>query len=149
MLPSVLIVEDNLEVLDVLIEALTEEGGYTAYAAHDLEAARALIATLGQSLNLILLDVQLPDGNGISFCASLRRQGNEIPIIILSGYTGEHDVERAFAAGASDYLIKPVHVSVLLARVSVQLRHGGLKRDGRIVPRRQRVSLSMAMNIQS
>ena len=130
---SVLVVEDNPDVLHVLMWALTEEAGYTAHSAPDLETARVLMSKLGQDLDLVLLDMQLPDGNGISFCASIRRQGNNLPIIILSRHASEDDVERAFVAGASDYLIKPIYSSVLLAHVSLQLRHGSVNRDRRVV----------------
>ncbi len=146
---SILIIDDNQDVRDVLMEALTEEGGYTTHTAKDLGAARVLMAKLGESLNLVLLDVQLPDGNGISFCASLRRQGNDLPIIVLSGYASETDVERAFAAGASDYLIKPTPISILLARVSLQLRHGCSKRIRRVVPSNRLMSLPRAIQIQT
>ena len=145
---SVLIVEDNPDVLHVIMEALTEEGGYTAHPARDLETARMMMSKLGQELDLILLDVQLPDGNGIAFCSSLRRQGNNLPIIISSGHASEDDVERAFAAGASDYLIKPIYLSVLLAHVSLQLRHGNVKRDRRVVSRNSYTLRSWAIEQQ-
>ena len=141
--PSILIVEDHPDVRDLLIEALAEDGGYAVHGVCDIGGARTSIERLFPGPDLILLDTQLPDGNGVEFCASLRRQGTYLPIIVLSGLTDEDDIERAFEAGADDYLIKPIRIGVLLEHVAAQLRHGGPKRDRRIVPRERSTSLTI------
>lgn len=140
--PSILVVEDHPDVRNLLIEALVEDGGYAVHGVCDIGGARMAIGRL-PGPDLILLDTQLPDGNGVEFCASLRRQGSYLPIIVLSGLTDEDDIERAFEAGADDYLIKPIRINVLLEHVAAQLRHGGPKRDRRIVPRERSTSLNV------
>ncbi len=140
---SILVVEDHPDVRNVLIEALTEAGGYAAYGACDVGSARTLIETFFPGPDLILLDTWLPDGNGIEFCASLRLQGIYLPIIVLSGLASRDAIERAFEAGADDYLVKPISVSILLEHVAAQLRHGGPKRDRRVVPRERATCLTI------
>ena len=70
----------------------------------------------------ILLDVGLPDADGRDFCAQLRRDGNNTPIIMLTGADAESDVVRGLDAGANDYIAKPFRLPELLARLRAQLR---------------------------
>jgi DNA-binding response OmpR family regulator len=146
MSPSILIVEDDAEICNLLVEALGELGGYATYVACSINMARVSMRRPFQGPDLILLDTQLPDGNGINFCATLRQECNYLPVIILSGQSTDDDIERAFEAGADDYLVKPFSISTLLAHVDAQLRHGGPKRDRRIVPRDRYTSHPYTMN---
>jgi DNA-binding response OmpR family regulator len=70
----------------------------------------------------IILDINLPDGNGRDFCAHLRKTGHSMPIIMLTGAAAEADIVSGLEAGASDYIAKPVRCRELIARLNAQLR---------------------------
>ena len=72
--------------------------------------------------DLILLDVHLPDGNGVDICQRLRRSGFSKPIIMLTARDAEDDIVRGLEAGANDYITKPLRMDELLARIRTQLR---------------------------
>ncbi len=120
--PPVLLVEDDADLRSLLFEALTEVGGFLVYTVETAGAAQALMAGCGDSFAAAVLDISLPDGDGRDLCASLRRQGFHLPVILLSGLGGEDDIVRGFEAGADDYLVKPFGVAELLARLAAQLR---------------------------
>ena len=117
-----LVVEDDADVRSLLFEALTDLGGFLVYTVGTIGAAQALVAACGGSFAAAVLDIGLPDGDGRDLCASLRRQGFHLPVILLSGWGGEDDIVGGFEAGADDYLIKPFEVTELLARIAAQLR---------------------------
>ena len=120
---SILVVEDNADVRGVIAEMLKEVGGFTVHLASTISNARLLMAANAGDFGLLVLNVSLPDGDGRTFCASLREQGFTLPVILLSGLSHEDDVVRGFEAGADDYLAKPFRVRELLARIRNQLRH--------------------------
>ena len=120
---SILVVEDDVGINDMIIESLTVTAGYRTQGACSISRARALMSRHGQSFDAVLLDVGLPDGDGREFCASLRRQGFHHPILMLTGLSHEDDVVSGLESGADDYLIKPFGVAELLARIAGQLRH--------------------------
>ena len=118
----ILVVEDDADVRSLLFEALTEVGGFLVYTVETAGAAQALMEGCGDSFAAVVLDVSLPDGDGRDFCASLRRQGFHLPVILLSGLSGEDYFVGGFEAGADDYLVKPFSLDELLARLAAQLR---------------------------
>ena len=120
---SILIVEDDMEVREMMVEALTREERYKTQVAGSISQAQALMSGHGQSFDVLLLDVGLPDGDGREFCASLRQQGFDRPILMLTGLGHEDDVVSGLEAGADDYLVKPFGIAELLARVAGQLRY--------------------------
>ncbi len=119
----ILLLENNADVRNLLVEALTDNGAFTVHAAKTISEAQALMAEHGESLAAAVLDVSLPDGDGRQFCASLRRQGFHLPVILLSGLSDEDDVVRGLEAGADDYLAKPFSIAELLARIAAKLQH--------------------------
>ena len=119
---SVLVVEGDASVRELLVEALTSEGGFLVRPAGTIGEARTLMAERGRGFAIALLDVGLPDGDGRKFCASLRRQGFRLPVILLSSLDREGDVARGLETGADDCLAKPFGVAELLACVAAQLR---------------------------
>jgi len=119
----ILLLEDNADVRDLLVEALSDNGTFTVHAAATISEAQALVAEHGDSFAAAVLDVSLPDGDGRQFCADLRRQGFHLPVILLSGLSDEDDVVRGLEAGADDYLVKPFSIAELLARIAAKLRH--------------------------
>ena len=118
----ILVVENDADVRSLLFEVLTEVGGFLVYTVETAGAAQALMEGCGDSFAAVVLDIGLPDGDGRDFCASLRRQGFHLPVILLSGLGGEDDIVTGFEAGADDYLVKPFGVAELLARLAAQLR---------------------------
>ena len=124
---SVLIVEENLDVRHLLAEALTNEGGFLVRTAGTISEAQVLMTECGESFAVAVLDISLRYDESFSFCASLRRQGFRLPVILLSGAHSGDDVVRGFKAGADDYLLKPFGIAELLACIAAQLRQVGSK----------------------
>ena len=122
----VLLVEDDRELRRTLREALEVEGHRVAAAA-SLADARALLAhaTPETAPQIVLLDLGLPDGEGATLLAELRR-GGALPVIVISAREGEAQKIGLLDAGADDYLVKPFSIGELLARMRVALRHGGV-----------------------
>ena len=117
----ILVVDDDPDLRLALCKALTAESYLITEAASSAQAAQAATAREPR-FDLILLDLGLPDGDGLDLCAALRRQGVSVPIILLTGRGDERDVVRGLDAGANDYVIKPFRVPELLARLRAQLR---------------------------
>jgi two-component system, OmpR family, KDP operon response regulator KdpE len=122
---AVLLVEDDRELRSTLREALVVEG-YAVRAAASLADARALLGQAARAggIDLVLLDLGLPDGDGESLLAELRqRQGT--PVIVISARHSDDPKIRLLDAGADDYLVKPFSLGELLARMRSALRHRG------------------------
>ncbi len=122
---TVLLVEDDRELRITLRDALAVEG-YKVLAAASLADARALTAnaTREGGIDLVLLDLGLPDGDGESLLNALRRESS-VPVIVISARHTDVPKIRLLDAGADDFLVKPFGVGELLARMRVALRHRG------------------------
>jgi hypothetical protein len=118
----VLIVEDDDALRQTLVEQVAEDGSYLAFEAATLAEAERFLDAADARFDSIILDVNMPDGNGRDFCARLRRQGHRMPIIMLTGATSEDDVVLGLNSGANDYIAKPFRASELMARLQAQLR---------------------------
>jgi two-component system KDP operon response regulator KdpE len=117
--PQILVIDDEPQIRRALKTILTQKG-YRVTTASQAEEGLALAAT---SLpDVVILDLGLPDMDGIEVCARLR-EWTAVPIIVLSVREGEQDKVAALDAGADDYLTKPFGIEELLARVRVALRH--------------------------
>jgi len=116
--PIIVLIEDETQISSFVRDALEEEGCSVNEAA---TAERGLIEASTRKPDLILLDLGLPDGDGISLVKEFRTWTN-IPILILSARSTEQDKIAALDAGADDYLTKPFGVGELLARVRALLR---------------------------
>jgi two-component system, OmpR family, KDP operon response regulator KdpE len=112
-------VEDETQMLRFLRTALAAQGYRVVEAAGVKEA---LVAATTYNPEIILLDLGLPDGDGIDLSRQIR-EWSRVPIIVISARGREDDKVRALDAGADDYLTKPFGVSELLARMRVALRH--------------------------
>jgi two-component system KDP operon response regulator KdpE len=115
---KVLVVEDEVEIRRFIRLSLQAESLEVAEAD---SVQRGLIEAGTRRPDLVVLDLGLPDGDGIDFIRGLRTW-SEIPIIVLSARTTESDKIAALDAGADDYLVKPFGTGELLARVRAQLR---------------------------
>lgn len=120
-LQRILVVEDDRSLRSTLVATLKAEG-YQIDEAGNVASARA--ATTTRSIDLVILDLGLPDGDGMDFLAALRRGGDHTPIIVLTARSDEGSKVRALDLGADDYVTKPFGVAELIARVRSALRHG-------------------------
>jgi two-component system KDP operon response regulator KdpE len=117
----VLVVEDDREIRTVVQSALTLEG-YEVQTAVTLAEAGALLQH--SPPDLIVLDLGLPDGEGLDLVRAVRREAS-VPIVVVSARHQETQKIALLDAGADDYLTKPFGVAELLARIRVALRHRG------------------------
>ena len=117
----ILLVEDDVGLAEALAEALTDQE-YIVDVANDGE----LGWVQAQSINydLILLDVMLPKLDGITLCRQLRTQNYSSPILMITALDTSLDKVTGLDAGADDYVVKPIDLPVLLARVRALLRRG-------------------------
>ena len=111
------IVEDD-RLLNEALARMLEKKGYQPLRAYTLEEGLKLIR---QKPELIILDINLPDGEGTRICQAAREY-SRIPVLFLTARDEEEDMLRAFDLGADDYLVKPFSFSELLARIRVLLR---------------------------
>jgi DNA-binding response OmpR family regulator len=123
---TLLIVEDEEAMIAGLEYALTSEG-YEVRVARDGEAALRLLSSWAP--DLVLLDLMLPKRSGFEVLRSLRRDGRDMPVILLTARGQEADKVRAFDLGADDYVVKPFGLAELLARVRAHIRRLGERRD--------------------
>jgi DNA-binding response OmpR family regulator len=118
----ILIVEDDEDLCQTLVEQLNDDGGFAVVTAASLKAADAALNTKDARFDAIILDIGLPDGDGRDCCVRLRDQGQQMPVIMLTGAGGETDGIRGLDSGANDYIAKPFRSNELLARLRAQLR---------------------------
>ena len=117
--PRVLVVEDDQEIAQVLLRSLRMEG-YEARASYDGEAALADAREF--SPDLVILDLGLPKLDGIDVARSLRHDGGDVPILMLTARDAVDSRVEGLDAGADDYLVKPFERQELLARLRALLR---------------------------
>jgi two-component system response regulator MprA len=115
-------VDDEPEFADFVQRGLTYEG-YNVEAVHS--ASDGWEEVLAHSPDLVILDVMLPDIDGMTLCRALRQEGQEIPILMLTARDDVLDRVAGLNAGADDYLPKPFAFEELLARVRALLRRAG------------------------
>jgi len=124
-----LIVDDDDYLRATLRQQLSVEGFSEVFEV-------GVVADLDKALShanpdLILLDIQMPDGNGIDICQRLRRNGFAKPIVMLTAKGAEGDIVLGLEAGANDYIIKPLRFSELIALIQTQLRQFRASDDAR------------------
>ena len=125
---NILIIEDNKKLNDGMCLALKNKD-YNFYQCRTLNDGRQIMRE--QDISLILLDVNLPDGNGIDFVKEIRRQSS-VPVILITVNNMEVDIVTGLEAGADDYITKPFSLMVLRARVGARLRNIGERTDSRV-----------------
>jgi len=123
MAKTILVVEDEKNIVDILNYNLTHEG-YDTLEAYDGETGYEL--AMEQDPDLILLDLMLPRMNGFDVCHRLREAGKSVPIIMLTAREEETDKVLGLELGADDYITKPFSMRELLARVGANIRRSGM-----------------------
>lgn len=115
---KILLVEDDAALRGALEELLCREG-YEVIKASNIRCA---CEKINGSIDLVLLDVGLPDGDGVSLCKTWRSEGVQTPILFLTAKDEELDVVRGLDAGGNDYVTKPFRMQELLSRIRALLR---------------------------
>src|SRR3954454_4479499 len=121
----VLVVEDEPLLADALLRGLGQ-AGFAVDAA--LDGVDGLHQARETAYDVIVCDVMLPGVDGLAIVRSLRAEQNWTPVLMLTARDGDTDVTAALDLGADDYLAKPFHFPVLVARVRALLRRGGPER---------------------
>jgi DNA-binding response OmpR family regulator len=116
--PGILLVEDDEAIASGLARVLDSQG----HAVRRLSRGRPALESAGEDVGLVILDLGLPDIDGLDVCRRLRAARPELAILILTARDQELDVVAGLDAGADDYLVKPFRLSELLARVRAHLR---------------------------
>ncbi len=119
---KILVVEDDEMISDAVVEYLSDQH-YAVEAAYDGKSAWDLLEVF--TYDLILLDVMLPEMDGIALCRKLRGKGMDIPILMLTAKDTLDNKIEGLDAGADDYLVKPFELGELSARIRALLRRGG------------------------
>lgn len=114
---SILVLEDDRELNNTIYHSLMKEN-YRVFSAHLCKEAKLLIDK--NTIDLAILDVNLPDGNGFEFCKWLKARYN-ITVLFLSARDLEDDVLNGYELGADDYVTKPFSMKILLKKISVIL----------------------------
>lgn len=127
----ILLVEDDVAISSILERAFEREG-MKVEAVGDGEAALKSFHSSG-SFDLVLLDIMLPDTNGIAVCQTLRKS-SDVPIVMLTARSGEESVVMGLEVGADDYIKKPVGPTEVVSRVRAHLRRRRM--DGRASDRK-------------
>lgn len=117
----ILVVEDDWEMNQGICYVL-KENGYTSVSAHSIAAAKEICET--QESDLVLLDVNLPDGEGFVFCEWLRER-SRVPVLFLTARDMEEDALKGYELGAEDYVTKPFSMKILLKKIDVILKRSG------------------------
>lgn len=127
---QIVIVEDDKDLCAGLCKALKDDSR-SIVSCEDLKSAREQIFLTNPAL--ILLDINLPDGNGLDLVKEIREKKLSYPVILLSANDTDSDIVRGLELGADDYVTKPFSLSVLRARVNTQLRKSEPLTAGEVV----------------
>ncbi|MGL5692606.1 MAG: response regulator transcription factor, partial [Peptostreptococcaceae bacterium] len=142
---KVLLVEDDRAVALAVIYSLKKEG-FVVEHAMNLKSAREMIS---DDIDIILLDLMLPDGDGYEMCSEIRESKNEVPIIFMTACDEESNIVTGLDLGADDYITKPVKIKELVARMNAVLRRKGRINKSSEVDESILISEGIRLNIGS
>lgn len=126
---EILVIEDDRAIQNLLKYALRQEG----YEIKDVSTAQEGIDyAISAAVDLIILDLGLPDMDGIHVVEAIRRFSESLPIIVVSARCSEAEKIRSLDAGVNDYVSKPFSTAELMARVRAALRHSGLSEQSMV-----------------
>lgn len=120
-IPQVLVVDDDSEIRKLLSRYMQEQGFRVQLASNCQEVHERLVTN---QIDLVVLDVMLPDGSGLDLCRNLRAKRSTVPIILLTALKEDVDRIIGLEIGADDYLGKPFNPRELVARIRAVLRRG-------------------------
>lgn len=126
----ILLVEDEAHLIDVIKMNLELEG-YVVKVADD--GKKAIDKFAGQRFDLVVLDLMLPNVDGITVCETIRLTNDDVPILILSAKSASGDRIKGLKAGADDYLVKPFNLEELLLRVNKLIKRGQKKQNESLI----------------
>ena len=125
----ILLLEDDESLIDGLRYSL-KKNGFTLEVART--AAQAYLCLQNHSYDLLLLDITLPDGNGLDVCDWVRKRGNQVPIIFLTAMDEEVNIIQGLDHGGDDYITKPFKLGELCSRIRALLRRSGIQQFGEV-----------------
>jgi len=143
---KILVIEDEQVIRELLCDNL-EFDGFKPVAAADLKAAEDGLRR--EQPDMLLLDVNLPDGNGAEWLKRQRDAGMKLPVIICTIRDREIDIIKALDAGADDYVTKPFRIRELIARIRAVLRRAGNNGEAPALPRIGRLTIDFAARTTS
>lgn len=131
--PRLLVVDDVFDNRDILTRRLTRRGFEVTEATGGIEALEKLAR---EQFDLVLLDVMMPDLSGTEVLKRIRETHSplELPVIMVTAYSGSEDAGESLAHGANDFVTKPVDFAVALARINEQLAKKRAVEEGLHVP---------------
>ena len=129
-IPRILVVDDDPDMRQMMTQFLRQNGSIALPAANETEVRSHID---GGRVDLVLLDVMLGDENGLEICKRLRRE-QDVPIIMVSALSADHQRMEGYAVGADDYIAKPFNPNLLLARIKAVLSRA--RRSASLVHRR-------------
>jgi DNA-binding response OmpR family regulator len=141
---NILVIEDEINVSSFIKRGLEEEG-HTVEVAYDGAMGFSLASSI--DFDIIILDIILPQKNGIELCREIRNTiGFGVSVIMLSALGSTDDIVKGLETGADDYLVKPFKFKELLARINVMLRH---KDNGNYTRKYEVADLSLDMETKT
>lgn len=130
---KILIIDDDRLLVQILTETLTNEG-FAVCAAHD--GLTGIECMISESPDLVLLDIMMPGIDGYEVCKKLKESPatSNLPIIFISAKAAQEDIDKAFALGADDYIVKPFDTATVAERLKTvyQKVMRRYKKDGRM-----------------
>lgn len=127
---KILVVEDNIDMRELFCTVL-ESSGYTCITAVD--GKEALEVMYEEYIDLIVMDIMMPNMDGYEFTKTLREADYTIPILMVTAKDQFVDMKKAFQAGTDDYMVKPINVKELVLRVEALLRRAKISSEKKIV----------------
>lgn len=124
---SILLIEDELDVVNFVKKGLGEESFEVSVALNGVDGLE--MASKNQ-YDIVLLDIMIPEKNGIEVCKEIRLKGIQTPILFLTALNTPDNIAMGLNSGADDYLVKPFKFNELIARINAILRRFNLEKKG-------------------
>ena len=125
-----ILVADDHEHIRRLYEVTLEQNGYKPYTASNGREALSLLETT--HIDLIVLDIMMPEMDGYMFLRTLRESGNEIPVLVITARDTAEDVRKAFTLGTDDFMVKPVDEIEMLLRIKALMRRAKISEEKKL-----------------
>jgi len=129
---SILLIEDEPDVVNFVKKGLGEESFEVSVALNGFDG---LEMVLNNQYDIVLLDIMIPEKNGIEVCKEIRAKGIQTPILFLTALNTPDNIALGLNSGADDYLVKPFKFNELIARVNAILRRANIKKTGSQEPK--------------